>query len=149
MSGVSVIWFLLKSNAPVLAALGAGPPPAASRIMAGDLPQNTVMPAIAVTQVSAMPDNRIKINEALKMHTDRVQVSWIFKSPNATPPGTGYPGVAGMSRLVLAACPSQRGTINGISVDSIVPDIEGPDLSDDATQLHSRSRDFIVKWIGP
>ena len=116
--------------------------------MAGDLPLNTVMPAIAVTQVDSIPHNFIRTNEALKMHTDRVQVSVLFKGPEGSPAGTGYPGVRALLKLVLAACPSQRGTVNNIVVDSITPDIEGPDLQDAATALYSGSRDFIVRWIG-
>lgn len=142
MSGVAVIRYLLKTNNPVLAIVPA------ARIIAGDLPLNTVMPAIAVTQISSVPHNTIRINESQKPHTDRVQVSVLFKGPQGTPAGAGYPGVKALLKLVLAACPSQRGTVNGISVDSIIPDIEGPDLSNDEDALYSQSRDFIVRWNG-
>ena len=142
MSGVAVVRFLLANSAPVVAVVPA------VRIMAGDLPLNTVMPAIAVTQIDSIPLNLLRINEANKMHTDRVQVSVLFKGPEGSPAGTGYPGVRALLKLVLAACPSQRGTVNGVSVDSISPDIEGPDLQDEATALYSCSRDFIVRWIG-
>jgi hypothetical protein len=57
-------------------------------------------------------------------------------------------GVKSLLALVLAACPSQRGTVNGVSVDSIIPDMAGPILYDDAIALHQGSRDFLVKWIG-
>jgi hypothetical protein len=121
----------------------------ATRIMAGDLPLNTVLPAIAVTEISSVPLNMIRVNESPKMHTERVQVSVLCKASEIKPPppGTGYPGVKALLKLVLAACPSQRGTVNGVAVDSIVPDTEGPDLSDDATALYSQSRDFIVKYL--
>jgi len=142
VSGVAVIRHLLANNGPLIAVIPA------ARIMAGDLPLNTVMPAIAVMQITSLPYNHIRTNESPKMHTDRVQVSALFKGPQGSPPGTGYPGVKAALRLILAACPSQRGTINGIVVDSIQPDIEGPDLSDAATALYSGSRDFIVRWIG-
>jgi hypothetical protein len=115
--------------------------------MAGDLPLNTVMPAIAVTEISSMPLNTIRINESPKLHTERVQVSVMFKGPQGSPPGTGLPGVKALLKLVLAACPSQRGTVNGILCDSIVPDVEGPDLADDAAALYSQSRDFVVKYV--
>ena len=141
MSGVTVVRFLLANNAQVLAVVPA------TRIMAGDLPLNTVMPAIAVTEISSVPLNTIRVNESPKLHTERVQVSVLFKGPQGSPAGTGLPGVKALLKLVLAACPSQRGTVNGVSVDSIVPDIEGPDLSDDATALYSGSRDFIVKYV--
>ena len=140
MSGVAIIWSLLKTNSAVLAIVPA------ARIMAGDLPLNTVLPAIAVTQISSVPRNDIRINESPKLHTDRVQVSVLFKGPQGTPAGTGYPGVKALLKLVLAACPSQRGTVNGVVVDSITPDILGPDLSDEEDALYSQSRDFIVRW---
>lgn len=141
MSGVSIIRYLVANRAGVQAVIPA------SRIMAGVLPLNTVLPAISITQVSSIPFNLLRINEANKLHTDRVQVTALFKDVNGTPAGAGYPGLKAMLKLVLAACPSQRGTVNGVMVDSIAPDIEGPDFYDDAAQLHSCSRDFIVKWI--
>ena len=78
-----------------------------------------------------------------------MQVSVLFKGPQGTPTGTGYPGVRGLLRLVLAACPNTHGTVNGVNVDSILPDLEGPDLSDEATALYSGSRDLIVRWNAP
>lgn len=142
MSGVAVIRSLIAGNGSVTAIVPA------TRIMAGDVPLNTVLPAISVTQISSMPYNLMRTNEANKMHTDRVQVTALFKGPQGSPAGTGYPGVKAMMVLILAACPSQRGTVNGVSVDSIQPDILGPDFYDDVTSLYGSSRDFIVKWIG-
>jgi hypothetical protein len=78
------------------------------------------------------------------MHTDRVQASVLFKGVGE---GTGYPGLKAMMKLVLAACPGQRGTVNGVVVDSITPGFEGPDLYDDAVGVYSQSRDFLVRWI--
>ena len=141
MSGVVVIRYLLANAAAVTAVVPA------TRIMAGDLPLNTVMPAIVVTEISSMPLNTIRINESPKMHTERVQVSVLFKGPQGSPAGTGLPGVKALLKLVLAACPSQRGTVNGIAVDSIIPDTEGPDMAVDDTALYSQSRDFIVKYV--
>jgi hypothetical protein len=140
VSGVAVIRSLLAANGAVIAVVPA------TRIMAGDLPINAVMPAISVIQISSVPRNTVKMNEPKIQHTDRVQVSVAFKGPQGTPSGTGYPGVRSLLALVLAACPHTRGTVNGVDVDSILPDIEGPDLSDDATALYSGSRDFIVRW---
>lgn len=140
MSGVAVIRSLISTNGPVLAVVPA------SRIVAGDLALNTVMPAIAVTQISGTPRNTVGMNGAKVLHTDRVQVSVLVKGPQGTPAGLGYPGVKALIRLVLVACYNQHGTINGVDVDSIIPDLEGPDLSDMATALYSGSRDFIVKY---
>jgi hypothetical protein len=143
VSGVAVIRHLLANTAAVTAVVPA------ARIMAGDMPLNTVMPAIAVTQISSVPRYTVKMNEARVQHTDRVQVSVLVKGPQGTPAGLGYPGVRSLLTLVLAACPHTHGTVNGIDVDSILPDTEGPDLSDDASALYSGSRDFIVRWNSP
>jgi hypothetical protein len=143
MSGVAVIVALLKANTPVTAVVPA------ARIMAGDAPIDTPKPLIVVTQISSVPEGgQIRRNEPNRVHSDRVQVSYLFDGPQADRSGTGYPGLAAMSRLVLAACPSQRGTINGVAVNSIESAGEGPDLSDAATGLYSRSRDFLVRWTG-
>jgi hypothetical protein len=146
MSGVAVVRYLLANNAAVLAALGAGPPVAASRVIAGGLPLNTVMPAIAVMEIDSQPRNTVAMTEANKLHTERVQVSVLFKGPQGTPSGTGLPGVKGVLALLLAAVPHTHGTVNGVNVVSILPDNEGPDLQDVATSLYQGSRDFIVRW---
>lgn len=140
MSGVSVLWYLLKTNTPVLAVVPA------ARIMAGQLPLKTELPAISVQQISSVPYNLINTNEPNKMHIDRVQVSVHFKGPQGTPPGAGIPGVKALLKLVLAGCPSQRGLVNSVAVDSISPDLEGPFDTDEETALHTCSRDFLVRW---
>jgi len=107
------------------------------------------MPAIQVNQISSMPRNPVDMTGANVLHTDRVQVSVLFRGPQGTPSGLGYPGVRSLLRLVLAACPNTHGAVNGVLVDSIIPDIEGPDLSDEATALYSGSRDFLIRWNSP
>lgn len=138
MSGVNVIRYLLANDSGVTAVVPS------TRIMAGDLPLNTAAPAIAITQVSSVPYNALRINETPKLHTDRVQVTVIRK---AEPADRGYPGLHSLLALVLAACPSQRGSVNSVSVDSIVPDGEGPDLPITELNLFTRSRDFLVRWV--
>lgn len=138
MSGVAIIRYLLANNAGVTAVVPA------TRIIAGDLPLNTAMPAIAVTQISSVPHNAIRINEATKQYTDRVQVT-VFRK--AEPDDRGYPGLKPLLKLVLAACPSQRGAVNGFACESIVPDIEGPDITLPDLSLFTRSKDFIVKFV--
>ncbi len=146
MSGVAVVTYLLVNNAPLLVAMGAGPPVASSRIMAGDLPLKTVRPAIGVTQIDSIPTNLLRINEGPRVHTDRVQVAVLVNGSQNTPAGLGYRGVRTLLRLLAAACPSQYGVINGIMVHSITPDIEGPDLYNDVTDIYGGSRDFMVRW---
>ena len=136
-SGVAVVRYLLANNAPVVAVVPA------SRIIAGDLPLETAMPAISVTQVSSVPFSLIRTVETIRQHTDRVQVTVYRK---AEPDDRGYPGLKSLLTLVLVACAGQRGTINGVAVDSIMPDIEGSDLPLPELSLYARSRDFIVRW---
>ncbi len=129
MSGVLVIVDKLKGNAALTAQVPA------ARIMAGELPERTALPAISVTQISGVPITDLR--GAVTMQADRVQVTVLAKT---------YTTLRTIMPLVLAACPHTRGTVNGIACDSIRPDIEGPDLSDDEVGFVSRSRDFVVRW---
>jgi len=139
MSGVTVIRYLLAHDSPVLAVA------AADNIAAGDLPLRATLPGIAVAQVSSVPRLTVSMGDRMQ-HTDRVQVSVLVKGTDASPAGTGYPGVKRLLKLVLAACPNKHGSVNGIDVDFILPDSEGPDFHDSELALHSGSRDFIVRW---
>lgn len=137
MSGVAIVRYLLANAASVTAVVPS------ARIMTGDLPVGTVIPAISITQVDGMPMNNLQINETPKRHMDRVQVT-VFRK--ALPDDAGYPGLKTLLNLVLAACPSQRGTVNGFSVESIIPDIEGPDIPIPEERIFTRSRDFLVSY---
>ena len=141
MSGVAIVRYLLANNGGVTAVVPA------AKIKAGDLQLNTVLPAIFVSQISSIPRLTLAMTET-KLHTDRVQVTALFKDQQGAPQGQGYPGLDALMKLILAACPNQHGTINGFNVDSVLVDIEGPDLYDEDISMISRSRDFIVKWIG-
>jgi hypothetical protein len=133
VSGVAVIRYLLTHAGSVVAVVPA------ERIVAGDLPLNTALPALSVKLVDGVPENFIRLNEASRRHFDRVQVSYLARD---------YSSLATLGALVLAACPSQRGTVGGVSVDSITPDLEGPDFHESEVGFFSRSRDFIVRWVG-
>ncbi len=131
MSGVAVINHLLRNAGAITALVPA------AKIKAGILPLGTAPPAISVTPVSSNPVNHLRITETNKMHVERVQVTVLH---------TAYPGLYAVMKILLAACPSQRGTVNTIVVDSIAPDTEGPYFYDPQTQIHAQSRDFIVRW---
>lgn len=139
MSGVTVIVALLKASAGVTAIVNA------SRIMAGELPLKTTLPAIGVSEISSVPLNMIRVNQPTKMHIDRVQVSVSCAEGVGT--GKGYTAVDTILKAALAACPTQRGTVNGVVLDSIVPDIKVRNPYDDIDLVHSGSRDLIVRWI--
>lgn len=142
MSGVAVVRYLLAHNAPLLAVVSE------ARIMAGDLPLNTVLPAIEIKHISGTPFLTMAMDETKRLHTDRVQVTAHAKAPEGSPQGAGYPGVKVLLKLVLAACKNTKGIVNGIDCDSVLPDLEGPDLSDAALAIYTGSWDFIVKYNG-
>lgn len=140
MSGIVAIRYLLANNAPLLAVVPA------ARIIVGDLPLNFTLPAISITQVDSLPRLTLAMTEPKRMHTDRVQVTALIYGPQGTPAGLGLPGLESILKLVLNACPNQRGMINGVDLDSILPDVKGPLLQDDVSAIYSGSRDFIVRW---
>lgn len=140
MSGVAVITTLLSASVPVTAIVPS------TRILAGVIPLSHALPAISVSQISSMPINGIRINEPGKMHIERIQVTAIFASV-AVSPTTGYPALRALMKLLLAACPSQRGTVATFAVDSIIPEGEGPDIYNEKSLTYSCSRDFIVRYI--
>jgi len=138
MSGVAVIRALIVANSSVTAVVPA------TRIRTGDLPNNTVIPAISIKQISSMPYNLIKTNETNKMHRDRVQVT-VYRNADGT--DDGYPGLKTLLDLILTACASQRATVASIAVDSVQPGHEGPDLYVQDTDIVTRSRDFVVTYL--
>jgi hypothetical protein len=141
MSGVAIIRAKLAAHAPLTALVPV------AKIVAGELPINTAPPAITIKQISSTARNQVDMSTAGRMHTDRVSVEVLVKTTEATPAGGGYPSLQTILPLVLAACPNTRGTVAGFKCDSIMPDIEGPDVSDAELGLQSRSRDFIVTWV--
>lgn len=131
MSGAAVIWYLLKTNTAVLAQVPE------ERIMCGDLPVKTVLPAISVMKISGSQRHTVSMKETPRLNTDRVQVTVLAKD---------YPAADALLKLVLAACPNTRGTVNSIAVDSVLPEPEGPDQTDAAAGIFGGTRDFMVKW---
>ena len=131
MSGVAVVRFVLANNAAVVAQVPA------ARIMAGILPISTTLPAIGVSLV----DTRERTNVAMDMSTihstARVQVTVL---------GQTYVQARTVIELVRKALGYQRGSINGVDVDSILPDDEGPDFRDPDTGVHQSSRDYFVRF---
>lgn len=134
MSGTTVIRYLLANAAGVTALVPA------ARIFRGVMPVGTALPAIAVFQISGTEALGVRVNEAGHLRTDRVQVTVYAAS---------YPEQKTILAAVLAACQSQRGTVNSVAVDSISPAGEGPDLFDGDPMIYEQSRDMIVRWVGP
>lgn len=131
MSGVAVVWSLLKTNAAVLAVA-----PAAC-IKPGILPENATPPVISIIQIDGIPSLTVAMNEPSQMITERVQVTVLTKS---------YQSKKSLLHLVTQALPDTKGTVNGVHVDSILPDSYGPDMDDTETSMFIQSRDFFVRW---
>lgn len=130
MSGVAVCWYLAKTNPGVLGAV------AAANIMGGEIPLGTDLPAIGMEKIDGV--ERVTVDmQGRKMVIERVQISVQAKT---------YSAAKAILELVVAALPLSRGTVNGILVDSILPDIEGPDFSDSIAEIYVQSKDFIVRW---
>lgn len=131
MSGVAIAQYLLSTNAGLIAVVPA------TRIKAGVLPLNTVLPAISVTQISGQQHNTLAQNSASYLVTQRIQVSVLAPT---------YPAVKQILALVRAALPQTRATVNGFTCDAIYPDTEGPDLYDHTTLTHEASVDYRITF---
>lgn len=128
---VKVIRALLLANAPVLALVPA------VRIMAGTVPEGTVLPAIGITEVSGVPVSAIDAQAEFALVASRVQVTLMTKD---------YPSIKPLMDAVRKACNFARGTIAGVDVASVVRDTVGPDLSDDVAKIYFQSVDFKVTY---
>ncbi len=128
MSDVRAVRYLLANNAPLNAQVPA------VRVIGGVLPQGIELPAISVTHVSTVRPQMV--NTASKLCVSRVQVTVMAAS---------YATQKSIMALVRAALPRSRGSVNGVAVDSILIDTEGPDFTDEAG-LYIGSIDYRVTY---
>ena len=129
MSDVKVIRYLLANNT----ALNAVVQP--NSIMAGIVPQGATLPAIEITHVSGVWNK--EVSEQSKTCRARVQITVIAQS---------YTQQKQIIDLARDAVPRTRGTIAGVSVDSILREPDGPDFRDDEVGLFMQTQDFIVTY---
>lgn len=129
MSGVVAITYLLMNNAPLIAVVPA------ARIAAGVIPQGTALPAIEVSHLSGTW--RSEISAQSGYCSAHVQVTVLASS---------YAQQKQIMALVRAAVPRTRGVINGINVDCILRDSDGPDFRNDDTGIYMQTQDFFVKF---
>lgn len=129
MPDVTVIRHLLANHAPLTAVVPA------ARIMGGDLPQGTALPAISVAHVSGVWGRQL--GQQSRDCTARVQV---------TLHAANYPQQKQVMPLVRAAVPRTHGTVAGVVVDSITREADGPDFRDDEAGIYLQTQDFFVKY---
>jgi len=131
MSGVAVVRYLLANNSGLTAVVPA------ARIMAGVLPVKTTMPAIAITQISGVQRNTVAMTETKRYVTERIQVTAF---------ATTYATQKSIMNLIRAALPNTHATVNSIDCDSLLPDLEGPDVFDADSVIYEQSQDFVVRF---
>jgi hypothetical protein len=135
MSGVKVVTYLLTNNAALLLLAPL------QNIVPGVLPLGTVLSsnvgAVSISEVSGVPRNTLAMTEPNKLITDRVQVTVHAKT---------YPQQKALLAAIIAAVPFTRGVVNGVTVDSILEDVQGPDLPNADLSILMQSQDFVVKW---
>jgi len=131
VSAIKAISYLLSHNSNLIAAVPA------AKIFAGQIPINTVLPAVAVNEISTTEYLTVALNESKVTETTRVQVSVQTKT---------YATQKSILELVRKALPNTHATVNGVDVDSIVPEGAGPDLRDDDANIFMQSRDFMVRF---
>lgn len=128
MSDVKAVRYLLAHNAALIAVVPA------VRIVAGVIEQGTPLPALAVTHVTTI---RHQLIARAGQCVARVQVTVLAAT---------YPEVKSILTLVRAALPRTHGTVNGVKVESLVHDVEGPDFRDDDAGIFMGSQDVIVTY---
>ena len=137
MSAVRVIRYLLANYAPLTAIVDA------SKIKAGTIPLSTVLPAISLIDISGQRRNTVSMTEETRLVTSRVQVTPLVNTSKKG--GTDYDGMVTILGHIMTACANQSGTVNGVAVDSILPDTRGPNLEDEDSGIMEQGQDFIVK----
>lgn len=134
MSGVAIIRYKLANYSSLTDEVPA------TRIMAGELPLGTDLPAISVVDIDSIPRLTVGMTET-KLHTDRVQVTVHVNKQE-----DGYPALQSLLALVLAACPDTKGTVNSVACDSILPEFKGPSGEGISDYILQGSWDFFVRW---
>jgi hypothetical protein len=130
MSDVKAIRYLLAHDAGLTAVVSA------VKIMASVIPQNTVLPAIAISSVSTIRRRTVSAGST-GYCTARVQV---------TVQAVSYVQQKQILGLVHAALPNTRGDINDVNVDSILHEMDGPDWLDNEAGIFMQTVDYMVTY---
>lgn len=130
MNGVAAVLQLLAADVAVTALVPA------TRIMAGVLPQETILPAIAITPVSSV-DMQFIPADAERFTTDRVQVTVM---------AANYPSLQAILRAAKRAGDAKTPTVSGISNVIVRTDGQGPFFMNEAASIHLQTQDFRVSY---
>ncbi|UNK78120.1 DUF3168 domain-containing protein [Sphingopyxis granuli] len=130
MNGVIVVRSLLVADTGVTALVPA------VRIVAGMLPQGTLLPAISLMSVSST-DRNIAAPGPKRRVTERVQVTVLAAS---------YPAAKAIMRAARAAAADRMPAIDGLTDVTVHTDSAGPDFLDEETGIHMQTQDFRVSF---
>lgn len=130
MNGPAAVRHLAAHNAGLLVQVPA------TRIAVGVWKTGETLPAIGFQLISGVERVTVATTEQ-RLRSQRVQ---------ATVYGKTLKQVQTILELLRLAVPNTTGTVNGIHVDSILPDGEGPYLHDPAADIYEGSRDYIVRF---
>ncbi len=130
MNGTAAVRALLVADSPLVALVPG------ERIVTGALPQDALLPAISLTDVSGVDRNVLSPGETRHV-TDRVQVTVM---------ASNYPAVVQILKLVRQAAADQMPTVAGISNVVAHTDGQGPYFRDDTAAIHMKSQDFRVSY---
>lgn len=133
MSGCSVVNYLASNAAAVIALVPA------ARILTGPvgLTGSDALPAVSIRSIDA-PERLDVAMTGRRLITERVQVT-VYTAT--------YAEKLPILTAIRNACVGQRGTINSVMVDGILPESRGPDLDDPTDPIFEQSADLIVKWF--
>jgi hypothetical protein len=140
MSGaVKAVRYLLANYEPLIgnAEEDVDTVVAAAEIVAGPLAQGTRAPAISIEHVSTVRRNPVRPG-ASDFCTSRLQITVMANT---------YASLAEVLGLVRDALPRSRGTVNGVSVDAILLDVEGPYFTDETLKTFLGSQDVMVTFV--
>lgn len=134
MSSTKVIRALLVSDPAVTSLVPA------AKVVIGGVKLGTPLPAIGIKQISLVPFGAIDAQAEFALVVSRVQVTVETKD---------YATMSAVMAAVRKACNYQRGVIAGVSVVSVLRDIEGPDPDENAAEIYDQVIDFKVTYHEP
>lgn len=131
MNGPAIVIQMLLANQGLLAVVPA------DKIFPGLVKVNTVLPAVAVTEVSCVESKTLSANSNKRYTVSRVQVTTLAKT---------YGQKRAVVELVRRALPNFHGTLAGVDVEAIIPEPRGPDLENAEASISMQTQDYMVSF---
>ncbi len=129
-AAVKVAVYLLTHNSNLLAAVPL------AKISPGVIPGGTTLPAIAISHVSTVRKQMLSA-PASEFFASRIQVTVMASS---------YSNLQAVIELVRAALPRTNGAVDGVAVDSLLHEMDGPDFRDDDVGAYLATIDYVVMF---